>query len=301
MTLLREIQAEASASGGDLAAVLRKCKLLAARLGSEEFAQWVSWELDGYPDDQPAPSYRRINAQYYANFMGVGWNAEKQPFLWPVLDKETFDKLNPIQFRDGIAKAAALRAGAKIVRPELAFLVQGKMFPELNCVGAWVEIGGNEFEQMLSSVSNRVLDFVLKIEAENPNAGEAALNTHPVPEEKLEPLVQNFFGPIGNFAQNSQGFSQTAHLDISTADLEKLVVDLGEHLAELKLNEPDHKKVKAQIATIEAQLADTPNPVIVREAGKTIRNLTEGAIGNFIAAATQPTVFAWLQAMLEKF
>ena len=67
------------------------------------------------------------------------------------------------------------------------------------------------------------------------------------------------------------------------------------------MNPKDHQKVEAQIATIGAQITDTPNPVIVREAGKTIRNLTEGAIGNFIAAATQPTVFAWIQAILEKF
>lgn len=76
MTLLREIQTEVSTSGGDLATILRKCKILAARLGSAEFARWVTWELDGYPEDQPIPSYRRLAAQYYANFMGVGWNAE---------------------------------------------------------------------------------------------------------------------------------------------------------------------------------------------------------------------------------
>ena len=55
MTLLQEIQTETSSSGGDLATILRKCKILAARLGSEEFARWITCELDGYPDDQPIP------------------------------------------------------------------------------------------------------------------------------------------------------------------------------------------------------------------------------------------------------
>jgi hypothetical protein len=142
MTLLHEIQKDAAASGADLSTVLKKCKILAARLGSKEFAQWVSWELDGYPDSQPVPDYRKLNAQYYANFMNAGWNASKQPFLWPVLDKGAYERLNPIEFRDGVAKAMSLTKGASIVRPELAFLVQGKMFPDLHCVGAWVEIGG---------------------------------------------------------------------------------------------------------------------------------------------------------------
>ena len=227
MTLLHEIQTEAAASGGDLAGVLKKCKILAARLGSKEFAQWVSWELDGYPSDQPVPSYRRVNAQYYANFIGQRWNAQKQPFLWPVLGEGTYEELNPIEFRDGVAKAVAHIKGAAIVRPELALLVRGKMFPDLECVGAWVEISGSEFQQLLSGVSCRILDFVLEIEAANPNAGEAPMNSHPVPEEKLQPLVQNFFGPVGNIAQNSHGFSQRAHLEVSAADLKKLVADLG--------------------------------------------------------------------------
>lgn len=301
MTLLHEIQKEAAASGADLSAVLKKCKILAARLGSKEFAQWVAWELDGYPEDQPVPSYRRLNAQYYANFMGVGWNATKQPFLWPVIGKDKYEKFNPIEFRGGIAQAAALKEGGTIPRPELAFLVQGKMFPELECVGAWVEIGGNEFQQLLSSVGSRILDFALEIEAANPNAGEAPLNSHPVPEEKLQPLVQNFFGPVGNIAQNSHGFTQTAQVEISSTDLKKFVVDLKQHLAELKLSPQDEKTVKTQISTLEAQGTDNPNPVIVREAVKTIRNVTEGAIGSLIATAAQPTLWIWMKEILSKF
>ena len=49
----------------------RKCKILAARLSSAELAQWVTWELDGYPDDQPVPPYRELSGQFYANFMNA--------------------------------------------------------------------------------------------------------------------------------------------------------------------------------------------------------------------------------------
>jgi hypothetical protein len=65
MSLLREIQNLASADG-DVVTVLRKCKILAARLASDEFANWVKWELDGYPEAQPTPEYRRLSVTYYA-------------------------------------------------------------------------------------------------------------------------------------------------------------------------------------------------------------------------------------------
>jgi hypothetical protein len=57
MSLLREIQNDLSSSGSDVPTVLRKCKILAARLGSNELASWVDFELNGYPESQPIPEY----------------------------------------------------------------------------------------------------------------------------------------------------------------------------------------------------------------------------------------------------
>jgi len=302
MTLLREIQTETAQANSDLAAILRKCKILAARLGSKDFAEWVSWELEGYPQNEIVPPYRKLNAQYYANFMNIAWQANKQPFVWAVLGDDAYRKLNPVEFREGIAKAAALVEGAHIQRPELAFLVQGKMYPDLHCTGAWAQIGGNEFQQLLSAVRNRILDFALEIEKANPDAGEAAPNTAPVPTDKLQPIVQNVFhAAVGNVAQNSRDFVQTAQLGPTTADLTKFVSEFRAHIAELHLSPENTKRVDAQLKTIEAQLVEEPNPVIVREAGRTIRSLTEGVIGNLIAAAAQPHVWTWIHSILASF
>ena len=300
MTLLQEIQRETSSSGGDLATILRKCKILAARLGSEEFARWITWELDGYPDDQPMPPYRQIAVQGYADFVSIVWKVSRQPIFWPVLEKKAYEQLHPFEFRKGIAQASALIEGATIPRPDLALLLQDKMFPDMNCVGAVVEISGNEFAQLLSSVKNRILDFVLQIEAEYPDAGEAPPNTHPVPAEKLQPLVQNFFGPVSNVAHNSHSLSQTATVGVSDAELRKLITELGGRLDELQLG-VDERAAQAQLNTLNAQLADTPNPVIVQEAGRTLRRLTEGVIDSLIAKAAEPTVWLWVKQILTTF
>jgi hypothetical protein len=63
LSLLREIQ-DLATTDGDLANLLRKCKILAARLGSEQFSGWVDYELDDYPEGQipsfqPRPRYRK--------------------------------------------------------------------------------------------------------------------------------------------------------------------------------------------------------------------------------------------------
>ena len=61
MSLLREIQDTAVDASTPLAVVLRKCMILASRLGHEPFKKWVDEELNGYPPEGDLPSYRRID------------------------------------------------------------------------------------------------------------------------------------------------------------------------------------------------------------------------------------------------
>jgi hypothetical protein len=81
MSLLRDIQDELVSPNGDVTNVLRKCKILAARLRSEELALWLGWELNGYPESQPTPEYRRLRTNCYASFMNSAWRAVDQPIL----------------------------------------------------------------------------------------------------------------------------------------------------------------------------------------------------------------------------
>jgi hypothetical protein len=65
VSLLRQIQDAAIDSSTDIATLLRKAKVLAARLNHAEFKRWIDHELNGYPDAKLLPSYRvlRITAR----------------------------------------------------------------------------------------------------------------------------------------------------------------------------------------------------------------------------------------------
>jgi hypothetical protein len=75
-------------------------------------------------------------------------------------------------------------------------------------------------------------------------------------------------------------------------------MEFGNHLNELALDARQKQKAEAQIATLQAQLTDEPDPVIVRQAGRTLRNITEGAIGSLLATAVQPAVWQWIQQVM---
>ena len=301
MSLLREIQNDLASANGDVTAVLRKCKILAARLASREFAEWVNWELNGYPDSQPTPDYRNLAVTYYASFRNSARSVTDAPIPLQIVPERHHDAFQVVQFREGIAKAVPLiKDGATIPRPELIYSVQGKMYPGMNCHGVHGRIAGVEFAQLISAVKSRVLDFALDIEAANPNAGEAAPNTKPVPDETLRSIVNNYFAPVGNVAQQSHNFSQVA--SIQSQDLATLVSGMEKHIGELPLDTSQRRAADAQIATLKAQqLADRPDPIIVAQAGRTLRNITEGAIGSLLATAAQPTVWTAIHSLLAHF
>jgi hypothetical protein len=303
MSLLREIQDELSKPETDVTAVLRKCKILAARLKSTEFAQWVEWELGGYPKDQPIPEYRRLTVIYFASFISLGWRVPRAVVPSFIIPQKFRDKFDFVEFSEGIAKAASLARSEHqiaIQRPELTLTIQGKMYPEMECHSAWGEISPIEFQQMLSAVSGRILDFSLKVEAENPAAGEASPQSEPVAAEKVSSLVQNIIlGNVGAIAQHSTGFTQAVSVGASPQEILKFVTEFTQHLNELRLDERQKERAEAQLAALKAESHSEPDTVIVKQAGRTLRSITEGAIASLLATAAQPTVWHWIHEMLK--
>jgi len=109
----------------------------------------------------------------------------------------------------------------------------------------------------------------------------------------------------GNFHNSPIGVGETVNqtvnfTDASTInDLQHLVEVFEKHIDELKLEPTAKRKAIAQVTTIKAQLEDEPDPIIISQAGKTLRNITEGAIGSLVATALQPSVWGWVSQHLQ--
>jgi hypothetical protein len=125
---------------------------------------------------------------------------------------------------------------------------------------------------------------------------EGTLRMH----EKNPPHLTNVFNaPVGNFAQNSTHFTQTANTGISTETIARLVAQFTAHLDELQLEPRQKQRAEAQITALRAELAGDPDPGIVMQAGRSLRNITEGALGSLIATAAQPGVWHWVQQTMS--
>lgn len=70
---ISEIQSEILSPDCDLVSVLRKAHLHAIKMGLDEFDQWLLYELNGYPNQQCIPEFRRVHGVVKANNPVNGW------------------------------------------------------------------------------------------------------------------------------------------------------------------------------------------------------------------------------------
>jgi hypothetical protein len=307
MSLLREIQNDLATAGGDVIIVLRKARILAARLKNKDFEQWIQRELNGYPDKATLPSYRIVPINAKAHLV-IGWQQLPSAPVMATLIPERFREWATTAYlSDPISQYASLVKDAGVNNStlrsdwpqELAVKYGGSGYTDPQCLSAWQEISTASIVGLIETVRNKLLDFVLEIEAENPDAGEAPPDTQPIAPERVQQLVNNFFAPVGNIAQHGRDFTQTANIGIQPQEFTRLVTEFTSHVDELNLDAHQRRMVEVQIATLKAQLVGDPDPVILKQAGRTLRNITEGAIGSLLAtAAVQPAVWLWIQRTL---
>jgi hypothetical protein len=119
----------------------------------------------------------------------------------------------------------------------------------------------------------------------------------PAPAQSIN-IGTNSNSPIQQLGDRAVG-TQSVTYNISRDDLQQVVALFRDHGSELNLDPRAQRQTDSYVATIEAQLEqDKPNPVIVREAGKSLKTIAEGAIGSIIAAgATNLSVWQWLLSL----
>jgi hypothetical protein len=279
MALIEEIQKEAVDSNSDLGALLRKCKLLAARLGSRPLEDWLLWESNGYPDHVEVPSYRIWPLEVKGHFAGqFGSELRNAPIPIICLPEKMRASYTSYKCRPSIAAIQAQVEKFDSTQGDILYVNTGdlavtlgtKVYRGQNCLQAWAELPVTNLIEVLNAVRNRILDFALGVWKEAPTAGEEIVNISP--DIGSERVTQIFNTTVYGGAANLVGSAANSPVSFTVSqegldNLRRLVDVFEKHLDVLT----------------------------------TLRNLTEGAIGRLIATAAQPTVWEWVKSFIATF
>jgi hypothetical protein len=239
MALIEEFQAAAISEAGDVSALLRKCKLLAARLDAKAFGEWVACELDGYPIDATLPPYRVVQARSYGDFVGpFGMRGNGLQIPLALLPEHLQQSWREIRMGEAISAYQSLldndgNGSARIPWPVgLAVKYASKLTPNMQCVSAWVEIPLPAIHKLINAVKTAVLGFAIDIERESQDAGESPIGApRPISEEKVTQIFNtNITGSVGNVANGGTDFKQTGTVNVQAGDwaaLQRCLTALG--------------------------------------------------------------------------
>jgi len=259
MSLLREIQTAAIDSMVPLADLLRKCKVLAARLGNDDFKAWVDKELNGYPSKDELPQYRVITVNSKGHFSGPFQsglrNADIPMTCMPEALRET---LSHTYFTSPVAGLESLVRGGKASslsepwNPDIVAHFGDSIYENMNCMQAWKVIPAPAIIAALDTIRTRILNFALEIEEQAPAAGEAAPNANPLPQERVSHIFNTYIsGNVQNLANASPGANQSATYNEQNPEL------FRELLRAIETSGADAKIVKAASASVNAMAAAT--------------------------------------------
>ena len=231
LSLLREIQSAAVSSGAPVSELLRRCKILAARLGSAEFAKWADQELNGYPDKDSLPEYRVLrHVESKGHFVGpYGKQVKNAPIPPTCLPDDWQDWARTEYLNSGVGGYEELlrkQDDGMFQSPwpaDLLRLVGQDIYEYMNCVQAWKVIPRGSIIGLTDAIRNRVLGFALEIERANPSAGEASLNSNPVPLSTVSQVFHTqIYGNVANLASGNRDVRQSGEVNVSRGDLAQL-------------------------------------------------------------------------------
>jgi AbiTii len=233
MGLLREIQDEVIDADRPLTSVLRKARVLAAELDNEPLRQWASHELNGYPDVAPLPPYRRWRAvPVLGTFVGPFGRADNMPISLHSVDESLQGYLFNFAFIEPVAAyEEALRVEQGDLKAqwpaEALVIARPRVLEGMECVNAWRVLTRGQVLGVVEGVRNRLLEFVLELKREAPEAGDAPASELPLSKDQVTQLFNmtiyagtvtdqsvNVHGTAGNIAGGQSNRSRQG--DVST-------------------------------------------------------------------------------------
>jgi len=170
MNLLDEIRSDLVNESASLANTLRKAKILASEIGLPEFREWVEFELNGYPDRDSVPEYRRFQATNLGTLSGpfgrIDKNVVVPTFNLPENVKDFAENL--ILF-EGVGELEAQAPRAPLYRrwPQ-EFLFAARPVTGwssgMELIDAQQPIPAHTILGVLDRVKNRLLSFILELQ-----------------------------------------------------------------------------------------------------------------------------------------
>ncbi len=148
---------------------LLKTKVLLHRIGKKELAEWVNWELNGYPDDSEVPPYRILPSRLMGSFSNIARRYDRHALPTGHIKPEISKHYHEFIMRSSLSILENFKPDGTLTReiPPEAYRMLGKgLDSSYDIDRAWCETPAHNVQGILTQVRSRLLDFLLELKGE---------------------------------------------------------------------------------------------------------------------------------------
>jgi hypothetical protein len=284
-SLVEELQRDALNPRVSVTELLRKAKVIAAKLALSEFSAWVEKELRGYIQRDDVPFYRVVTGQPKAFNPYQGW----QPVV--VQSTEKFEMIAKSPIGQSIGELEHLANGDSDdfevpYPPEIQSQLMRAIGRPLQVT---LFVGKTEIIGILESVKNILLDWSLKLE-QSGIAGDGMSFSKEDRNRASEPSVVYKIGRIDNFTGAMGPISDQASVSAQStnggdiAAIRNLMQQIEKYESELSLNDEQISELRTVIENIKSEAREAkPTMSRIRSLLLSVKSMMEGTAGSLIA------------------
>lgn len=268
-SIVLELQNEIVSSNCDVVNILRKAHLIASKLKLADFDQWIQHELNGYPDRESCPEYRKVCGSLKAFNPYHGWISTLMQ------DNELEKMICERKLTDSISEVISLcQSSENVLISEFSgeqFAFFNKMFNSPLPMKYALHIPTTAVKDIEEKVKNTILEWTLKLESEGI-VGENMVFSETEKESAVHmpQTVNNYYGNtsvINSPSDNVQIVSGSENTVTFSYDKVKDVVDAVEKsISESDLSKEDMETATELLADIKLKIEEEKKPDILKSA-----------------------------------
>jgi len=203
-SIVLDLQAEVMSPDCDVVNMLRRAHAIAVKLRLDEFDQWISYELNGYPSAEPFPDYRIVTGSLKSLNPNLGW------IHAPISNEESEKAICRRKVNNSISEIVSLCKGET---DYLTFEFSGRQLSHLNRIfrlpssrNFVLFVSKVAVMDIVEKVKNTVLEWTLVLEKKNIVGENMKFSEREKKSAKEIPqTVNNYYGVTNIINAPSKG------------------------------------------------------------------------------------------------
>lgn len=284
-----ELQQEVLKQDCDIVNVLRRAHVIATKLQLTEFDSWITHELNGYPNQEVCPEYRKIKGVLKAFNPYQGWI----PAMISDIEMET--DVCERKMANSISEIVSLCQEENDLLSEFTGAqteILNKIFRTTFPMKYALFIPRTSVMDIIEKVKNTILEWTLKLEekgiiGDNMTFTEKEKNT----AISIPQTINNYYGDTK--IVNSSGDNMTVvagdnnNVSFSYEKASKIIEEIEKSINNENLNQDDLETAKDILVDIRDKIDQKKKPSIIKVTLSGLKDFLIGAGANVAAALIQ--------------